>query len=135
VNCVTFCVVSATIFIWRWTLKSADGSFSEVEENTFLGLTLGGPSDRPSIWRQAKEFLGLARSFNLCLYYSTKLQFMLRWTVIFLIIALIAGAFGFFGIAAGAASIAKVLFFIFIILFVISLIGGRRWGRSSDILP
>lgn len=79
--------------------------------------------------------LGLARSFNLCLYSSPKFKFMLRWTVIFLIIALIAGAFGFFGIAAGAASIAKVLFFIFIVLFVISLIGGRRWGRSSDILP
>ena len=54
------------------------------------------------------------------------LTIMLRWTVIFLIIALIAGVFGFFGIAAGAASIAKVLFFIFIVLFVISLIFGRR---------
>ena len=70
--------------------------------------------------------------FNVFQYSSLKLNVMLRWTVIFLIIAIIAGAFGFFGIAAGAASIAKVLFFIFIVLFLISLIGGRRWGRTSD---
>ena len=38
---------------------------------------------------------------------------MLRWTVIFLVIAIIAAIFGFGGIAAGAAGIAKVLFFIF----------------------
>jgi uncharacterized membrane protein YtjA (UPF0391 family) len=56
----------------------------------------------------------------------TKLCVMLRWTVIFLIIAIIAGVFGFFGIAAGAASIAKVLFFIFIVLFLLSFIMGRR---------
>jgi uncharacterized membrane protein YtjA (UPF0391 family) len=61
-----------------------------------------------------------------------KFKVMLRWTLIFLIIAIIAGAFGFFGIAAGAASIAKILFFIFIVLFLISFIGGRRWGRTSD---
>ena len=60
---------------------------------------------------------------------------MLRWTLIFLIIAIIAGAFGFFGIAAGAAEIAKILFFIFIVLFLISLIGrGRWWGRRSALI-
>jgi hypothetical protein len=37
--------------------------FLEVEEYTFLGHTLGGPSDRPSIWRQAKEFLGVGTVF------------------------------------------------------------------------
>jgi uncharacterized membrane protein YtjA (UPF0391 family) len=49
---------------------------------------------------------------------------MLRWTVTFLVIAIIAAIFGFGGIAAGAASIAKILFYIFLILFVISLISG-----------
>jgi uncharacterized membrane protein YtjA (UPF0391 family) len=34
---------------------------------------------------------------------------MLRWTVIFLIVAIIAAIFGFGGIAAGAAGIAKFL--------------------------
>ena len=49
---------------------------------------------------------------------------MLRWTVTFLIIALVAALFGFGGIAAGAASIAKVLFFIFLVLFALSLVFG-----------
>jgi uncharacterized membrane protein YtjA (UPF0391 family) len=53
-----------------------------------------------------------------------KTIFMLRWTVIFLVIAIIAAIFGFGGIAAGAASIAKILFFIFLVLFILSLIAG-----------
>ena len=47
---------------------------------------------------------------------------MIRWTITFLVIALIASLFGFGGIAQAAAMVAKVLFFIFLILFVISLI-------------
>jgi uncharacterized membrane protein YtjA (UPF0391 family) len=57
---------------------------------------------------------------------SFKSELMLRWTVIFLVVAIIAAIFGFGGVAAGAAGIAKILFFIFIVLFLISLIGGRR---------
>jgi len=51
---------------------------------------------------------------------------MLRWSVTFLIIAIIAAVFGFGGIAAGAASFAKILFFIAIAVFLISLFTGRR---------
>jgi uncharacterized membrane protein YtjA (UPF0391 family) len=54
------------------------------------------------------------------------LKVMLRWTVTFLIIALVAALFGFGGIAASAAGIAKIIFFIFLILLVISLVMGRR---------
>lgn len=50
---------------------------------------------------------------------------MLRWTVIFLVIAIIAAIFGFGNIAAGATDIARILFFIFLILFILSLIKGR----------
>lgn len=50
---------------------------------------------------------------------------MLRWTLIFLVIAIIAAIFGFGNIAAGATDIARILFFIFIILFILSLIKGR----------
>ena len=57
---------------------------------------------------------------------NLKLIIMLRWTVIFLVVAIIAAIFGFGGIAASAAGIAKVLFFIFIVLFLISLISGRK---------
>jgi uncharacterized membrane protein YtjA (UPF0391 family) len=49
---------------------------------------------------------------------------MLRWAVIFFVVALIAAAFGFLGIAAAAVGIARILFYIFLILFLISLVGG-----------
>jgi uncharacterized membrane protein YtjA (UPF0391 family) len=49
---------------------------------------------------------------------------MLRWSVIFFIIAIIAAIFGFGGISEGAADIAKVLFFIFLALFVIAILFG-----------
>lgn len=55
-----------------------------------------------------------------------KADFMLRYTAIFLIVAIIAAAFGFGGIAGTAASIAKVLFFIFLVLFLVSLLLGRN---------
>lgn len=52
---------------------------------------------------------------------------MLRWALLFLIIALIAAAFGFGGIYAAATGIAKILFFVFLVLFILSLIvGGVR---------
>jgi uncharacterized membrane protein YtjA (UPF0391 family) len=49
---------------------------------------------------------------------------MLHYTVVFLVIALIAALFGFTGIAVGAVEIAKILFYIFLLLFVISLMFG-----------
>lgn len=49
---------------------------------------------------------------------------MLRYAIIFFVIALVAALFGFGGIAAGATEIAKILFFIFIVLFVVSLVAG-----------
>jgi uncharacterized membrane protein YtjA (UPF0391 family) len=65
------------------------------------------------------------------IFNQLKSNLMLRWTVIFLVVALIAALFGFGGIAAGAASIAKVIFFIFLVLFVISLLFGKRFGRTD----
>jgi uncharacterized membrane protein YtjA (UPF0391 family) len=49
---------------------------------------------------------------------------MLRWALIFFIVALVAAVFGFWGIVAAAAGIAKLLFFLFLVLFLISLVGG-----------
>ena len=58
-------------------------------------------------------------------YQKTKTQnTMIRWTVIFLIIAIIAAIFGFGGIAASAAYFAKVIFFIAVVIFLVSLIAG-----------
>jgi uncharacterized membrane protein YtjA (UPF0391 family) len=49
---------------------------------------------------------------------------MLYWSVVFLVIALMAAIFGFTGVEVAAAGIAKILFLVFLVLFVISLIGG-----------
>jgi uncharacterized membrane protein YtjA (UPF0391 family) len=54
---------------------------------------------------------------------------MLRWSAIFLVIAIVAAVFGFGGIALAAAGIAKILFFVFLILFLISLISGLSLRR------
>jgi uncharacterized membrane protein YtjA (UPF0391 family) len=50
---------------------------------------------------------------------------MLRWALVFLVVALIAGALGIFRVSFIAQEIAWVLFVIFLILFVVSLILGR----------
>jgi uncharacterized membrane protein YtjA (UPF0391 family) len=62
---------------------------------------------------------------------------MLYYTLIFLLVALLAGALGFGGIAGTAATIARVLFVIFLVLFLVSLIKdqaqevrGKRLRRS-----
>lgn len=47
---------------------------------------------------------------------------MLKWALIFLVVALVAGALGFTGVARGAATISKVLFGIFLVIFVIMLL-------------
>ncbi len=49
---------------------------------------------------------------------------MLRYAVVFFVIALVAALFGFGGIAASAAGIAQLLFYGFLLLAVIGLIVG-----------
>ena len=56
---------------------------------------------------------------------------MLRYALIFLVVALIAGAFGFTGVQNTAADIARVLFFIFVVLFVLSLVFGKRLTKRG----
>ena len=48
---------------------------------------------------------------------------MLRWTIIFLVLALFAGVLGLGLIAGIAAVIARVLFVLCLILFLVSLLG------------
>ena len=47
---------------------------------------------------------------------------MLGWALLFLVIALIAGAFSFRGVAGMATGFAQLLFFVFLVLFVVALI-------------
>ncbi len=54
---------------------------------------------------------------------------MLYYTLVFLVVALIAGALGFGGVASAFASIARILFGIFLILFLVSLVM-QLFGRA-----
>jgi uncharacterized membrane protein YtjA (UPF0391 family) len=63
---------------------------------------------------------------------------MLRWAVIFLVIAIVAGILGFAGLMVAAAGIAKLLFYLFLILFLITLISGlvnrnKVWDGKQEI--
>lgn len=55
---------------------------------------------------------------------------MLRWALIFFVIALIAGALGFTGVAGTAASIAQFLFVLFLVLFFGALLLGLFVGKQ-----
>lgn len=50
---------------------------------------------------------------------------MLRYSLVFLVIALIAGVLGFTTVAGTAIYAAKILFFVFLVLFVVSLLFNR----------
>lgn len=55
---------------------------------------------------------------------------MLKWSVIFFIVSIIAALFGFTDISAGSAAIAKVLFYIFLVLFLVSLVAALLFGKA-----
>ena len=55
---------------------------------------------------------------------------MLKWALIFLIIAVIAGIFGFTDVEAASATIAQWLFGIFVLLFFGALIIGLAIGAK-----
>jgi len=54
---------------------------------------------------------------------------MLKWAVIFLIIAIVAGLFGFTGVEQASATIAQWLFGIFLVLFLGALVIGLALGH------
>lgn len=54
---------------------------------------------------------------------------MLRWSITFLLLAIIAAFFGFANIAHTSVEIAQVLFFLFAILFVVSAVAGALRGK------
>ena len=55
---------------------------------------------------------------------------MLRWALVFAIIAIVAGLLGFTGIAAGAAVLAKTIFYIFLGLVVVFIVLGVTVARK-----
>ena len=58
---------------------------------------------------------------------------MLRYVIIFFVIALIAGIFGFSGIAAGAVEIARTLFIVFIALFILAAVLHVLKGKAPPV--
>jgi uncharacterized membrane protein YtjA (UPF0391 family) len=58
---------------------------------------------------------------------------MLRWAVLFLVIALLSALFGFTDVAGTSIVAAKILFFVFLVMFVLSLILGNR-GGTRDVI-
>ena len=53
-------------------------------------------------------------------------KIMLHWTLVFLVLALIAAILGFGGLAGAAIGIAKILFFVFLVVWLISFLLTRR---------
>jgi uncharacterized membrane protein YtjA (UPF0391 family) len=53
---------------------------------------------------------------------------MLKWAVVFLLIAIVAGIFGFTGVEEASATIAKWLFGLFLVLFIGALVIGLAIG-------
>jgi uncharacterized membrane protein YtjA (UPF0391 family) len=51
---------------------------------------------------------------------------MLRWAILFLVIALVAGLLGLLRVQFMAQEIAWILFVVFLILFLVSLVFGSR---------
>jgi len=59
---------------------------------------------------------------------------MLSWSLIFLVIAIMAALFGF-GVVTGVVSwLAKTLFAVFLVLFVISFVVGWKTPRAPTSL-
>jgi uncharacterized membrane protein YtjA (UPF0391 family) len=56
---------------------------------------------------------------------------MLYYALMFLLIALIAGALGFGVVAFAAAEIARIVFFVFIVLFLVGLISHLMQRTSA----
>ena len=58
---------------------------------------------------------------------------MLKWAVIFLVIAIIAGVLGFTDVQIVSVTIARVLFGVFLLGFLLVVLSGfvLGWGLSS----
>lgn len=58
---------------------------------------------------------------------------MLRWALIFLVLALVAGLLGFTGIAGQSMYFARILFFVFLVIFIAGLLYSLLTGRSAPL--
>lgn len=58
---------------------------------------------------------------------------MLRWALVFLVLALIAGVLGFTSVAGQSMYIARILFFVFLVIFLAGLVYSMVTGRRLPV--
>ncbi len=58
---------------------------------------------------------------------------MLRWALLFAIVAVIASLLGFTNMAGTSYDIAKLFALVFLVLFVVSIVLGRRALSGPDV--
>lgn len=58
---------------------------------------------------------------------------MLTWSILFLVIAIVAAIFGFWAVAGAAAFVAKILFVVFLVLFLISMLARAMRGNRPPV--
>jgi uncharacterized membrane protein YtjA (UPF0391 family) len=68
---------------------------------------------------------------KVCRTLPAKRSPMLYYSLVFLIIAMLAGVLGFGVVAFAAAEVARICFFIFIVLFLVSMISHVSRSRLS----
>lgn len=71
------------------------------------------------------------RCITMTKYERKEFLIMLRFAIIFFVIAIIAAIFGFGGIASAAAGIAQIIFYLFLVFFFIALIAGLVNGPAA----
>ena len=59
---------------------------------------------------------------------------MLRWALLFLLVALLAALFGFTGIAGESLQFARILLFVFLVMFALSIVLGWSGRRRPPLV-
>ena len=98
---------------------------SQATNNGLTKLESCGKAEIVIGWRRSKRHMG-----NTGCNYDWEVKRMLKWAVVFLIIAIVAAVLGFGVLAGAAATIAEILFVVFLIFLIISFIFGWR-GRPG----
>ena len=91
------------------------------------------PRRKPLIYQDFKGVAGsgkpMVRPLQIGILGETNpIKTMLHWSLVFLVVALVAAVLGFSGIAGASANIAYILFGVFLILWIVSMLIGR--GKS-----